>query len=310
MTTTAIGVRNAEALADFDIVYPWATGPLRPGTTGVIRARDEARSLPFVLPGLLRALDEVVLVDNLSEDDTTGVARRTAEALGLGHKLRTLAYPFPVSRCGPEHLGTPADSVHSLTYFYEWCFSHVRTSYSLKWDGDMVLSRDGEAALAAMAWQLPGQQAVLRIPRHALYVADDRLAWLDLGLKNVEPYGYPMEPAYRHAKAIEWELRLHPDEARMPRMREGASIEVKWLDSDEFAHWTSPEAFADSPRTARKRREWELFHDLREGRWEHHHGLHRIEAPPGQHVVDHVSREWLPRAARPLVTRAPDERDD
>jgi len=27
--------------------------------------------------------------------------------------------------------------VHSLTYFYNWSFSHVLTPYALKWDGDM-----------------------------------------------------------------------------------------------------------------------------------------------------------------------------
>ncbi len=31
--------------------------------------------------------------------------------------------------------------------------------------------------------------------------------------------------------------------------------------------------------------------------------MERIEAPPGVHVVDHVTRTWLSRAPRPLIRR-------
>ena len=54
-------------------------------------------------------------------------------------RLEVHSYPFSIARCGEEHLGTPAESVHSLVYFYNWSFSHVRTGYVLKWDADMVL---------------------------------------------------------------------------------------------------------------------------------------------------------------------------
>ena len=75
------GLRNLEGHTDFDIVWPWARAePQRPGTTAVLRVKDEARSLPFVLPPLLRACDHVLVVDNGSTDGTPEVARReTAE---------------------------------------------------------------------------------------------------------------------------------------------------------------------------------------------------------------------------------------
>ena len=40
-----------------------------------------------------------------------------AEACGALDRYRGLSYPFRVSRAGAEHRETPADSVHSLTYF-------------------------------------------------------------------------------------------------------------------------------------------------------------------------------------------------
>ncbi|GAB2866794.1 hypothetical protein GCM10027026_15830 [Myroides odoratimimus subsp. xuanwuensis] len=301
-------LRNREGQADLDIVWPWDRADrLTPGTTSVLRVKNEARSLPFVLPPLLRATQSVVLVDNESDDGTPEVARRVADELGLGDRLLVTSYPVRVSRCGPEHLHTPADSVHSLTWFYNWAFSHARTSYSLKWDGDMVLTEDGERLLGDLAWMLPGRDVVLYVTRHSLYIESDRVAYLDLGLHNAEPFGYPMTPEYTHVKAFEWELRLYPDRARGVRLPEGSSVELKYLDSDEFAHWTDTDAFAESARTRRKRREWQLFTALAAGNWEGQPGIHRIEAPEGTNIVDYVTRVWLPQAPRPLVDRTIEE---
>ena len=298
---------NVDGEVDFDITWPWSRGFQVSGTTAVLRVRNEAASLPFVLPALLRRCRAVHLVDNGSDDGTPDVARASAAAMGASDRLRVTAYPFRVSRCGPEHLATPPDSVHSLSWFYNWSFAQIDTTYSLKWDGDMVLTRDGEELLRDLAWQLPGSSAMLYVPRHSLYVESERVAYLDLGFANAEPFGYPMTPAFVHAKAFEWELRLYPDGTPVVRMPEGSAIELKWLDSDEFAHWTSPEAFAESARTRRKRREYQLFTDLAAGRTEGHPGIVPIEAPDGVHVVDHVTQTWLPLAPRPLVDRSVEE---
>lgn len=292
---------NAEGLTDYAIRWPWNHKLLSPGMTTVLRVKNEARSMPWVLPPLLEATQHVVLVDNQSEDETAEVARKVAEQHGNEDRLTVKEYPFRVSRCGPEHLATPERSIHSLAYFYNWAFAHVETTYSMKWDGDMVLTREGVAALDALSWQLQAVEAVVTMPRHPVFVESDRVAYLDLGLRNVEAYGYPTGPDYPHVKAFEWEIRLAPEGTRIVKMPEGQAIELKYLDSDEFAHWTSADAFATSARTARKRREWEVFAGLNEGRWEDFEGVRRIESPAGVHVIDHITKDWLPNARRPLV---------
>jgi len=35
-------------------------------------------------------------------------------------------------------------------------------------------------------------------------------------------------------------------------------------------------------------------------------GVHEITAPAGVHIVDHVTRVWLPRAPRPLEVGLPE----
>jgi glycosyltransferase involved in cell wall biosynthesis len=53
------------------------TQPLgHPSVTAVIPALNEAQNLPYVLPELTRLVDEVIIVDGLSEDDTIEVARQ------------------------------------------------------------------------------------------------------------------------------------------------------------------------------------------------------------------------------------------
>ncbi|QNN51215.1 glycosyltransferase [Nocardioides mesophilus] len=294
-------LHNLEGRSDFDVAWPRDHRRLEPGLTSVLRVKNEARSLPWVLPPLFRAVQQVVIVDNQSDDGTPEVARSVAAACGAADRLTVTEYPFDVSRCGAEHLGTPEMSVHNLAYFYNWSFSHVHTAYSMKWDGDMVLTAEGVDTIADLAWQLENVEAVVSMPRHPLFVESDQVAYLDVYMINVEDYVFPMGDDYRHHKAYEWEIRMVPRHARRMRLPQGLCVELKYLDSDEFDHWVSPEAFGTSSRTMRKLREWDVFHALREGRADEVEGIVRIVAPEGVHVIDHVTSTWLPRHERPIV---------
>ncbi|MEP6667368.1 MAG: hypothetical protein ABJA81_13045, partial [Nocardioidaceae bacterium] len=295
-------LHNAEGHAEFDVAWPWVDQVLTPGITTVLRVKNESRLLPRVLPGVLSATDRVVLVDNQSDDGTAAVAREVADLLGASDRLTVREYPFDVSRCGEEHLWTPDRSVHSLAYFYNWSFSHASTSYSMKWDGDMVLTPEGVAVVRDLGWLLP-DNVVVAIPRHGLFVESDNVAYLDRGTANIEKYVFPMAPGYGHVKSFEWELRMHPEDITLVRLPDGLCVELKYLDSDEFSQWTTPGSFAQSTRTERKRREWDVFHRLREGD-ANIDDVVRIEAPPGVNVIDFVAQTWLPQSARPVHAKA------
>src|SRR5215218_7442745 len=86
--------RPMEGDADYTVRWAWADGRLDPGFTGVVRVKDEARSLPWALPPLLRAARRVVLIDNGSTDGTPAVARAVAEQHGGGDRLELHHYPF------------------------------------------------------------------------------------------------------------------------------------------------------------------------------------------------------------------------
>lgn len=278
--------------------WGWDDAPRTSGLTAVVRVRDEARCLPWSLPGVLAATTRVVLVDNASTDGTTAVARRVAAAAGAADRLDCLAYPFDVARCGPEHLDTPSTSVHSLTHFYNWAFSHVRTALALKWDGDMVLTERGVATIRDLAWQLEGVEAIVDIPRHPLHVVDERRAYFDVGFVNREQWIWPNRPEYVFAKGIDFELSPAPWGVERLVLPQGLCFEVKFLDTDEFAGWSTHD-FGRHHRNKRKRREWEVWCRLRDG--DVPEGIVTIESPPGVHVVDHVRDSWLPQQPQPVA---------
>jgi Sulfotransferase family len=264
---------NLEGYTEFNVRWSWADGKVEPGVTAVIRIKNEAQSLPWVLPPLLRAVSHVVIVDNGSTDGSVDVARRVASDAGASDRLELHTYPFSVARCGQEHLDMPAGSVHSLAYFYNWSFAHVRTGYALKWDGDMVLTDTAVNALRDLAWQLEASESVVKIPRYPLYIASERRAYLD----------------------VEWELPLWPGDYETVILPAWACVELKYLDADEFGHWSDTQFDATS-RTRRKLREWTAFQTLAEG-GEPPADVVPIESPDDRHVIDYVCSTWLPEKA-------------
>ena len=294
---TTLTVSNREDRQDFDVQWSWPDGPAPNGITAVLRVKNEARSLPFVLPHLLRAVDRVILVDNNSDDGTAELAQRLAHQHDAASRLEVKFYPFAVARCGPEHLGTPPDSVHSLAYFYNWSFSGVRTAYSLKWDGDMVLTEAGVTALRNLSWQLENVETVIIIPRHPVYLIDDSAAYFDIDFVNHEPFVFPNQPDYTFAKAFDWEVHRTPAQTPWVSLQQGLHFELKWLDTDEFDNWSNRN-FKPEVRI-RKSREWAIFQAHKRG--EHPPGVVRVQAVGDLHIVDYIREVWLPQRPRPIV---------
>ena len=291
--------KNRERIPEYAFHWNWVEDSSDSGFTAVLRVKDEARSLPFSLPGVLRCVEQAIVVDNGSSDGTPEVALGVAEELGFGQRIRVLSYPFSVSRCGPEHLWTYPDSVHSLTYFYNWSFSHVRTRYSLKWDGDMVLTPEGERVLRDLSWQLQGIDGTVKMCRFPAYVESERVAYVDFGFTPYEPWGWRNTSDHTFIKCFDWE-HVRPDADYSLQAPDWTCFELKWLDADEFGHWSHTDFKEINDR---KRREWELFHTLREG-VSLPERVVRVESPEGLHVIEHLRRNYVPLVRRNARTEA------
>jgi glycosyltransferase involved in cell wall biosynthesis len=109
--------------------------------SAMVRVKNEEEYLDRAVSSIVDLVEEVVIVDNLSDDATPEVI----EALRLKYpaKIRAFSYPHRVARYGDEHteLAKTRAGRRSPSYlpnFYSWCRLRCTHPYILKWDGDTV----------------------------------------------------------------------------------------------------------------------------------------------------------------------------
>ncbi|MCY3598775.1 MAG: glycosyltransferase [Gemmatimonadetes bacterium] len=232
-----------------------------PGTCAFVRARDEASKIEHCLRSILPVFDEIHVIDNGSRDDTVEIVRRVRESGAGGSKVRVHSYPFRVGRFGPEHDETPADSLHSLVYFTNWALSRCTRRYACKWDADMVLAREQRDAFAGMLSRLgSGWPAAWSLAGQTVYRTSDGSFLAPRGEVNREVRIAPCGYSARFHKREHWEQFIRPRWLRTHHFAPVCFHELKFLDEEEFDHWSTTEF--PSPR---KRREWATFQRLRGG---------------------------------------------
>lgn len=232
-----------------------------PGTSAFVRARDEGTKIEHCLRSILPVFDDIHVIDNGSRDDTAEIVRQVRETAADGSKIRVHSYPFRVGRFGPEHDETPADSLHSLVYFTNWALSRCTRRYACKWDADMVLAGEQrDAFLGLIAGLDGGWPAAWSFAGQTVYRTSEGSFLVPRGEVNREvriaPCGYPA----RFHKRQHWEQLIRPRWLRTHHFAPVCFHELKFLDEEEFDHWSTTEF--PSPR---KRREWETFQRLRGG---------------------------------------------
>ncbi|MDE2877421.1 glycosyltransferase [Candidatus Palauibacter soopunensis] len=233
-----------------------------PGTSAFVRAKDEASKIEYCLRSILPVFDEIHVIDNGSRDDTREIVRSLRRSGGAGAKIRLHSYPFALGRFGPDHDGTPADSLHSLVYFTNWALSRCTRRFACKWDADMVLAGGQRGAFAGLiagrdggwpaAWSLAGQ---------TVYRTRDGSFLAPRGEVNREVRIAPCDYRVRFHKREHWEQLVRPRWLRTQHFAPVCFYELKFLDEEEFDHWST----MDFP-SPRKRREWAMFQRLRQGR--------------------------------------------
>lgn len=253
--------RNAEGLAAFDFELPRQR--TAPGVSALVRVRDEAAKIEHSLRSVLPVVDEVVFVDNGSDDETVEIARRVKAGHDPEDRIRFHVYPHRIARCGPEHADTDADSLHSLAYFNNWTASRATFKYLLKWDGDMILARSARPAFAALLRDIqPGRWTAWELYGQTVYRALDGAFYLARGEVNHEVALFPASYRCRFKKREAWEGLSRPPWLRRSHFEPVCFYELKYADEDEFVHWSTTDDFPGP----RKQREWENFHRIRDGR--------------------------------------------
>ena len=199
--------------------------PRTKAISAMMRVRNEEEYLlPSVL-SIIDIVDEVVIVDNLSDDQTPMIIKYLSRRYPT--KVRRYSYPYRVARPGSENsalAATPAGkrSPALLANFYNWCLCRCTHAYALKWDGDMVAGPDLERALRIFR-QSRDQVVCLSggnvHPSFGCYIADDATY---SSIDHYEPrlfarrfaryadYGGACETLYSPYRGAEWSSVYEP----------------------------------------------------------------------------------------------------
>lgn len=260
---------NREGIEPYD--FTLRRSHARRGVSAMVRVKNEGAKLSHCLRSILPVFNEIVLVDNRSDDGTLEIAHGIKEHHDPRGKLRVFSYPYKLARFGPEHDATPEDSIHSAVYFTNWSLSHCTRRYACKWDGDMVLRREARRSFRAFlrriqvrkrrCWTLAGQ-TVYRDARGEFLLAR--------GEVNREIEVFPCGFECRFVKSEHWELLTRPPEMRVGDFSPVCFYELKFVDEAEFSHWSTTEWPSE-----RKQREWDNFHRVKSGRVDAD-GFHRL----------------------------------
>jgi hypothetical protein len=255
----AVQFRNLEGLAEFDFVIPGRNEV--PGVSAMLRVRNEERKIVSCLASIVSVFDEIVLVDNGSTDRTLELSLAFKHAHDERDVIRVFSYPHGIEPCGSRHLATPADSVHSLVYYSNWCQSRCGRAHICKWDADMVLARGEETRFRAFLESLDtSPEALWALPLQTIYRATDGDWYRANGDVNAEMRVTPNRSAVRFHKAEHWEVPRAEIDLPRRTLEPFLAYELKDVAEDEFSHWST----RDFP-TPRKQREWRDFNLVKNG---------------------------------------------
>lgn len=133
-------VKQGAIFASYPIAYALAGRPPKK-ISGIMRVKNEIAFLERSISSVIDLVDELIIVDNCSDD---GSAEVIADYSGrFSSKIKTFKYPHKIARYGEESTRLAATkegraSPSFLPNYYNWCKELCAGPYILKWDGDTV----------------------------------------------------------------------------------------------------------------------------------------------------------------------------
>ena len=251
--------KNIEGLSEFNFELPNRTR--RFGVSALVRVRNEAAKIELCIKSILPLFDEIVVVDNASDDDTAAIVGALKADFDPEDKIKLYDYPHRLARFGPEHNETHEASVHSAVYFTNWSLSKCTRRVVCKWDGDMVFKRSQSHGFRDFLQRVQdGDKACWMLSGQTLYRDKEQRLHLAMGDVNQDVEVFPNEAKCHFIKEANWEALNWRGRYKLKAFEPVTFYELKFVDEDEFDHWSTTEW-----PSKRKQREWENFCAVRDG---------------------------------------------
>jgi glycosyltransferase involved in cell wall biosynthesis len=250
---------NREGLTDYNIFLPRSR--YQTGVSALLRVKNEEKRIEACLDSILEIFDEIIVVDNGSEDSTRELLEAFKSRWDRSNKIRVFSYPHRVARCGSEHASTSQHSVHSLAYYYNWCLEKCSLSLVCKWDADMVFSSQaGRKIFSDFLTELTGRKVFLlgAFPVQTVYIDKESLVYEADGEINEEPRIFPNSSVAHFEKKEEWEALCRAVPLPVARLEDVCCYEVRDVSEDEYSHWSTTQF-----KGAKKIREYRNFQKVK-----------------------------------------------
>jgi hypothetical protein len=194
---------------------------LKPGLTAVIRARNEALTIRRCLEDIGAIFDEIIVIDNGSEDDTHAIATRTAE---LNTNIRVYKYDEIIPAVGVAHAKNVLSGMEpTLASYYNFCLSKVRTFNFIKWDADFIPIIENLSSMReTLQLSTRGDRVAVWCSGTCIWT-DGEMNWLD------------RQPGYN-----EFRVLSHKHGARYVNLPEWEEIDQSYLFSASLLCWEKP----------------------------------------------------------------------
>ncbi len=124
---------NIEWIKEMNIPISWFTEKKPLWISWVARLKNGDDFLEKVIESHIHFLDEIILVDNQSIDNTREICLKLQKK--YPEKIKFFEYNYDVYPPWTEEC-IASNSIHSLAYYYNWCFSKTKYQYVMKLDDD------------------------------------------------------------------------------------------------------------------------------------------------------------------------------
>lgn len=258
---------NVEGCESFNFTRLHFGFKRKKGISAMLRVKNEEDNIKAVLLSCLKVFDEIVVVDNNSNDATLAIVSIVrSSSPSFAEKIKVFSYPFDVARCGQENYDCPEDSVHSLAYYYNYSLSLCSFSHIFKWDGDMIIpAHMVDHFLSFKNSVLEGgclsdsTSAMCGVPVGiTVFKGHNGRYYLKKDEFEAEPRLFENRSDVRFVKDILWERLFTPFAVSSVRSEQPVFVELKDVGQDEFSHWKVG-GLGMGPR---KRRELENFQQI------------------------------------------------
>ena len=122
-------LKNIEGLEEYNILEGWYKNRKK-GISAYMRVKDEERWIGACIESILPFFDEIIVAL-----DGTDRTRDILESFD-SKKIKIYDYPFALHILSKKY---PTNSVHNVTYYYNWTLSKTTTTHASKWDADMIM---------------------------------------------------------------------------------------------------------------------------------------------------------------------------